>query len=78
VIGAVTAPESGWWRVALAATLIGLVTRFVLAVRFRQSLVGALLHPIGVSILVAIQWYAWALRRTGRGIEWKDRAQAGS
>jgi glycosyltransferase involved in cell wall biosynthesis len=76
VIGALTATQSSWWHLALAAALIGPVTRIVLAIRFRQSMIGALLHPIGVCILVAIQWYAWLLRRTGRGIDWKDRAQA--
>jgi hypothetical protein len=64
-----------WWRVAVAATLIGLVTRLVLALRFRQSWLGALLHPIGVAILIAIQWYSWFLRRAGRGIAWKNREQ---
>lgn len=77
-IGAVTAPQSGWWRVAVAATAVGLAVRILLAVRFRQSMIGALLHPVGVSLLVAIQWYAWTLRRAGRGVAWKDRAQAES
>jgi hypothetical protein len=70
--------RSYWWWVALAASVIGIGTRLVLAIRFRQSIVGALLHPLGVVMLVAIQWYAWFLRRAGRTIVWKDRAQAES
>ena len=50
--------------------------RLALAMRFRQSIVGALLHPLGVALLVAIQWYSWFLRRAGRGVAWKDRVQA--
>ena len=65
-----------WWWVAVVATAIALATRLALAIRFRQSIVGALLHPIGISLLVGIQWYSWFLRRVGRGIAWKDRAQA--
>ena len=49
---------------------------FALAIRFRQSWSERLLHPLGISLLVAIQWYSWFLRRAGRGIAWKDRAQA--
>jgi glycosyltransferase involved in cell wall biosynthesis len=75
VAGAGVAPQAGWWRIAVAATLVGLATRFALALRFQQSILGALLHPVGVAILVAIQWYAWFLRRAGRRVKWKDRAQ---
>jgi hypothetical protein len=63
------------WYVALAALAIGLASRLAIALRFRQSVLGALLHPLGVLILVAIQWYARMLRRAGRGVAWKDRAQ---
>ena len=70
-----TSSRGTWWWVALAAALVGLATRLALAVRFRQSLIGALLHPLGVLSLVAIQWYSWLLRRAGRGIAWKNREQ---
>jgi hypothetical protein len=73
--GAGASAVTRWWVVALAATLIALATRFLLAIRFRQSWLGALLHPIGVSILVLIQWYSWFLRRAGRGVAWKNREQ---
>jgi hypothetical protein len=42
--------------------------------RFRQSLAGALLHPLGVLVPVAIQWYALVRNRPGRPANWKGRA----
>jgi glycosyltransferase involved in cell wall biosynthesis len=47
--------------------------RFDLAWRFRQSWLGALLHPIGVTVLLAIQWYAAARAWAGRPVGWKGR-----
>jgi hypothetical protein len=43
------------------------------AIRFHQSWLGAILHPIGVLILVAIQWTSLFQRTLGRPIGWKDR-----
>jgi hypothetical protein len=76
LIGAVVAPHSTWLPLAAAATGVGIATRLVLALRFRQSLVGALLHPVGVAVLLAIQWSAWSLRRRGGGVAWKGREQS--
>jgi glycosyltransferase involved in cell wall biosynthesis len=76
VSGLLTGSRATWWSIALAATVVGVATSLVLALRFQQSIFGALLHPLGVMILVAIQWYSWFLRRVGRGVAWKDRAQA--
>ena len=78
VTGMVADSRATWWWMAVVATAVGVATRLVLAVRFRQSILGALLHPLGVTILVVIQWYSWFLRRAGRGVAWKDRAQAPS
>jgi len=75
VAGWVMDSRDTWWSIAVAATVVGIATRLVLALRFRQSIFGALLHPLGVAILVLIQWYSWFLRRIGRGVEWKNRAQ---
>jgi hypothetical protein len=57
-----------------AALVLGLLVRLVAAVRFRQSLFGAALHPIGVLLLLAIQWYAFGRRILGRPPEWKGRS----
>ncbi|MEM7585608.1 MAG: glycosyltransferase [Acidobacteriota bacterium] len=49
--------------------------RIVLSTRFQQSALGALLHPVGVAIVLAIQWYAWWNGQRGRQISWKGRVQ---
>lgn len=76
VVGALVAPASGWFRLAAIATALGIGSRLVLALRFRHSLVGALLHPAGAALLVGIQWFA-RLRREGGGVAWKGRVQVG-
>lgn len=58
---------------AALAGLTALSTRLMLAIRFRQSRLGAWLHPVGVAFLVAIQWYALARRLVGRPVTWKAR-----
>ncbi len=58
---------------AALACALGYTTRMLLAVRFRQSWLGTLLHPLGVLIVLAIQWHAWARWLTGREIAWKGR-----
>lgn len=58
---------------ALAAVFLAWVPRFLGAVRFRQSFAGALLHPLGIAFLLAIQWYALLLHVSGRQVMWKGR-----
>jgi hypothetical protein len=58
---------------ALAATVCSYYPRVAGAVRFGQSAMGALLHPLGVSILLAIQWYAILGLVLGRPRGWKGR-----
>ena len=72
---AVATPVPGWAVLAAAgAAAAGLRLRLMLAVRFRQSLSGALLHPVGVMILLAIQWSALLRARRGRPALWRGRA----
>jgi hypothetical protein len=52
------------------------VPRFIAARRFRQSWLGAVLHPVGVIVLLAIQWIALARLWLGRPAAWKGRAYA--
>ena len=61
-------------RVAVSAVGIVVVTRLVLTLRFRQSLLGALLHPVGILLIVAIQWYARFQASSGVTVAWKGRA----
>ena len=62
---------SPFTAIALAASY---APRFIAAARFRQNLLGALLHPLGVMILLTLQWYALARKLGGRQATWKQRA----
>ena len=64
--------------VAGAAVGVALVTtmRLMLAARFRQSVRGAVLHPVGVVVLLAIQYAALARAASGRRTAWKGRTQS--
>lgn len=42
--------------------------------RFQQSALGAWLHPIGMVLLLSIQWYAFICTWLGRPTPWKGRA----
>ena len=57
--------------VALAASY---GPRLIAAVRFRQNLLGALLHPVGVAILLVLQWNALFQKLGGKRTTWKQRA----
>jgi hypothetical protein len=59
---------------AAVGTAAALGTRLVLALRFRQSLTGALLHPIGIAVLLAIQWTALWRAWRGQPASWRGRA----
>jgi len=69
--------DSGALQPALLAIGIGLASRAMLALRFRQPATGVLLHAPGVAALVAIQWYALACRLVGREVAWRDRVGPG-
>lgn len=59
---------------ALAATVLAYAPRLVGVARFGQPLLGALLHPVGVTLLVAIQWYAFGRSLVGRPATWRGRS----
>lgn len=63
------------WTLLLLCSIVGpwFYTRLHGAYRFRQSFLSALLHPIGVTLLVTIQWYALARRAIGKPVGWKGR-----
>ncbi len=61
-----------------AAACVNLWVRFLSARRFSQPLLGALLHPLGVALLVVIQWHALARRLLGRPSRWRGRSYVGS
>jgi hypothetical protein len=57
----------------VAAVLV-LVPRLIAAWRFRQTLGSALLHPVGVVLLLTIQWHALVRHFAGKPSEWKGRS----
>ncbi|MCX7818522.1 MAG: glycosyltransferase [Kiritimatiellae bacterium] len=80
----------GPWAVALAgaargtlqaasvcAAAAGVLTRLVLAARFRHPLWSACLHPLAVLGMLAAAMAAWWRCRFGRGVEWRGRRYRG-
>lgn len=51
-------------------------TSFALMHRFEQPWTAGILRPMGVVILLAIQWWAMLLKLAGRSSAWKGRAYA--
>jgi hypothetical protein len=43
------------------------------AMRFRQDWSSGLLRPVGIAMLIAIQWYALVSKLVGAGPSWKGR-----
>jgi hypothetical protein len=60
--------------VAAVAASLAWTPRVYAMIRFRQSPFGALLHPVGVVLLLAIQWHALTRRLLGRPATWKQRS----
>lgn len=71
LIGARSSLQTG---LAASATAFAYLPRIAGVWRFRQSPIGAVLHPFGVLILLAIQWYAFARNALGKPATWKGRA----
>jgi hypothetical protein len=61
------------FRLAAAALVLGAGPRLLAAYRFRQSIVGAVLHPVGIVLLLAVQWYAFVRAVFGKPVGWKGR-----
>lgn len=60
---------------ALGATLTALAHRTLLAARFRQSMLGAALHPLGVLLMTVIQWQSFVQHVRGTR-SWRGRRDA--
>jgi hypothetical protein len=55
------------------AVLLSYLPRLLAVRRFQQSLTGALLHPLGVALLLVMQWQALILWLLGRPAAWRGR-----
>jgi glycosyltransferase involved in cell wall biosynthesis len=60
---------------AVFGSALAYSTRLLLAIRFRQSLLGAMLHPAGIMLVLAMQWVALVNYLTGKPTSWKGRQQ---
>jgi glycosyltransferase involved in cell wall biosynthesis len=50
----------------------------VLAVRwFKQKWFSALIHPVGILLLLMVQWYALGRKLSGSAVSWKERSYVG-
>jgi glycosyltransferase involved in cell wall biosynthesis len=61
------------FQMAFFAILMGYGMRFICAIRYRQSWLGVLLHPLGVLVLLLLQWYAFLRKLFRRKAVWKER-----
>lgn len=69
---ALSLPGQTLWAIALALSTLHHLT---LAIVFRQSLRGALLHPLGVALLLLLQWTAFIRRASGKPtVSWRGRS----
>jgi hypothetical protein len=77
VVGPVS-PMCEWGALALAclACLALIYPRLAARRRFVQPLDSALLHPLGVLVLLAVQWSAFVRALSGRPAAWKGREYA--
>ena len=60
--------------IAALALGCGIGLRLVLAWRFKQSFLSALLHPLGVAALLVVQWAALLRAASGRPATWRGRS----
>ncbi len=58
----------------LAALAASFVPRLLSVWKYRQPLLSACLHPLGVAVLLTIQWYALLRKIAGQQVTWKERA----
>jgi glycosyltransferase involved in cell wall biosynthesis len=66
-----------WVSVLLAVAVVCSYLPRGLAVRkFRQPWVSAVLHPVGILMLLGVQWWALTRQVMGRPVEWRARAYA--
>jgi Glycosyl transferase family 2 len=67
---------------AIVSLLLGLAVvgsylpRLIAVRRFRQPVLSAVLHPLGILMLLGIQWYALVRQVLGRPVEWRARSYA--
>jgi hypothetical protein len=67
-------PWAAWMTALLATALVASYVPRLLAVRrFKQPMMAAVLHPVGVVLLLCVQWYALGRQVSGRPVAWRAR-----
>lgn len=59
--------------ILVVAVALSYLTRIGCTVLYRGSWLGAVFHPIGVAVLLVIQWYALLRSLIGKPVGWKGR-----
>lgn len=65
------------WAIVLAGVVAALLPRGFAVLRFRQPVQSAILHPVGIAVLLALQWYALLRKLRGGAVSWRSRAYVG-
>ena len=63
---------------SFAALVFSYLPRLAAVGRFRLSLLGALLHPLGITLVLLLQWTAWVRSKLGWKPGWKGREYGGT
>ncbi len=58
---------------SILGTAAAFLPRLLAVARFRQPLSGALLHPLGICALLAIQWFGFVRSLCKRPARWRGR-----
>ena len=84
--GTILSPIQEWpvpygldrWLVlsVLSAVSLAYIPRVLAVSRFKQDWRSALLHPLGIVLLLCVQWYALVRKLSGRTVSWRNRAYA--
>ncbi len=72
-VWALATGQRGWLAAAGVATALAYLPRIVAIRRFRQSILGAALHPVSVGLFLLLQWYAFVRSLAGTPAVWKGR-----
>jgi glycosyltransferase involved in cell wall biosynthesis len=69
---------AGFWSVPgigyCLAVVVAFAVRSAMTLRFRQSMLGALLHFVSILLVLAVQWYAVARAILRKPVGWKGRS----
>jgi glycosyltransferase involved in cell wall biosynthesis len=61
------------WPLSLVAAVLAILPRLIASIRFRQPIDSVVLHPLGILVLVVLQWWALIRYLRRRPVSWKGR-----